>query len=101
MNQPESPKPRPWGCIRNRAGKYHVAFTAEGRRQERGPFSSWKAADKMRNRARALIEGGTPLLDVLSSVFGDFTGSTVTFRDAIPLYLAWAATPDKTGKTRK
>lgn len=91
MNQQTSAKPRPWGGIRHRKGRYYVTLTVEDRQLERGPFSSWKAADKMRTRARALIEGGTPVAEVLAAVFGDFHGSRLTFKDAAPLYLVAAA----------
>lgn len=83
---------RPWGSVRQ-AGKsrYFVRFTAEGHQYERGPFSTWNAADKMRRRARALLEAGTAVADVLSGVFGDFAGARLTFREAAPHYLAFAA----------
>lgn len=83
---------RPWGSIRQSGkARYFVRFTAEGHQYERGPFSTWNAADKMRRRARALLEAGTPIADVLSGVFGDFAGARLTFRDAAPHYLAFAA----------
>jgi integrase len=90
MNDPKVTKSRPWGSIRSRRGRFYVVFHGDGRQYERGPFSTWKVADKMRNRARALIEGGTPVSEVLASCFGDFHGSTLTFRDAARLYLVEA-----------
>jgi integrase len=81
---------REWGSIRNKGGKFYVRFTAEAVQHERGPFTSWNAADKMRRRARTMIEDGMPLARVLSACFGDLTGSTLTFRDAIEDYLTHA-----------
>jgi integrase len=92
-------KSRPWGAIRQRGPRYYVRFTAGGTRHERGPYSTWNTADKMMRRARALIEGGTPVAEVLAAVFGDFHGSTLTFRDAAPLYLE-AAAAGATGRKR-
>lgn len=101
MTQPtKTPKPRSWGGIRHRKGRYYVAFRGDGRQLERGPFSSWKTADMLRNRARALLESGTPLADVLASVFGDVGGSGMSLRDAAPLYLAYAATRKKPSTLR-
>ncbi len=83
---------RPWGSIRNRDGRFYVGFAAEGRKVERGPYTSWKSADRMRRRAQALREAGTPLADVLAGVFGDDTSANTTFRKASESYLASAAT---------
>ena len=54
-----------------------------------------KQAEKRLLRAHALFENGTPVDDVLSQVFGDFNGERLTFRDAIPHYLAYAETRKK------
>lgn len=82
---------RAWGSVRGKGDRYFVRFTIGRKRYERGPFSTWNAADKMRRRARALLEGGTPLPQVLAGCFGDFLGAKLTFREATAHYLAYAA----------
>lgn len=90
-------KQREWGEVRKRPGRpgYRVRFNAEGRTIERAAGATWAQADKKRRAARALLEAGAPLADVLASVFGDVGGSSLTFRQAAPLYLAFAATRKK------
>jgi integrase len=95
MSQPENAperKPRSWGSIRQRGGRFYVTFPAEGRKHERGPFSTWKTADKMRRRAQTLREAQTPIADILAGVFGDDTSTNTTFRATSESYLTSAAT---------
>lgn len=85
-------KTREWGAIRRRGRTFYVRFLAEGNRFERGPFSTWAAADKMRRRARSLCEVGTPIAEVLASCFGDDNSARLTFKAACAGYIAHATT---------
>lgn len=111
MNAPETPpvpskaKPRearPWGEIRKRPDRpgFRVRFQHEGKTYERAAGTSWGAADKKRRQAQTLLEAGSPIADVLAHVFGDFHGAQLTFRDAIPHYLDFAATRKKSSTLR-
>ena len=88
---------RRFGSVRKRAGRdgFYVRFRREGREVERYGGSTKKQAEKKLLRAHAMFEDGETLEAVLSAVFGDFTGERLTFRDAIPHYLAWAETRKK------
>ena len=79
---------------------YVVRFSHEGRRIARSAGKSWAEADKKRRAARALVEAGVSLDDVLASVFGDVGGSGLTFRDAAPLYLEYASQRKKPSTLR-
>lgn len=88
-------KAREWGAVRRRGTRWYVRFNHDRREFERGPLTTWSAADKARRKARTLLEAGTPIEQVLSHVFGDFLGAALTFRDAIPHYLGHAKTRKK------
>lgn len=87
-------KPRPWGEIRNRRDRpgFRVRFTWQGVTYERAAGTSWSAADKKRRETRVLLERGVPIDEVLSHIFGDLSGARLSFKDAAPHYLAYAAT---------
>ncbi len=90
---------RPWGTIRRRGDRYYVRIVASGHQYERGPFSTWKTADKLRRRARTLLEGGLPIETVLSDCFGDFIGARLTFKEATPHYFAYSASRKRASST--
>ncbi len=80
----------------DRPGRYYVVFEYQGRRIKRSAGATWAEADKKRRQARVLLEDQlVPLADVLVRVFGDEGGSALTFREAGPHYLAYAATRKK------
>ena len=90
-------KPRQWGEVRSRRDRpgFRVRFTHEGRTYERAAGSSWAGADKKRRQVQTLLESGLSIGEVLAHVFGDFHGAKLTFREAAPLYLEYAATRKK------
>ncbi len=84
-------KRRAFGSIKvqkDRPGFYAV-FHWDGRRYKRA-ISNRKVAARKLSAAHALLEGGTPIREVLAECFGDRSGSRMTFREAAPLYLEFA-----------
>lgn len=96
MSQEPKPKPkrrpRPWGSIRSRGDRsgFVVRFSAEGRVVERVGGATRAAAEKKRRAARAMLEAGHKLVDVMAHVWGDVGGSGATLCDLAPNYLAFA-----------
>ena len=78
-------KRRAFGSIKvqkDRPGFYAV-FHWDGRRYKRA-ISNRKVAARKLSAAHALLEGGTPIREVLAECFGDRSGSRMTFREAAP-----------------
>ena len=88
---------RAFGTIKKRGNRpgYYVAFSHNGRRYERAGGPTKAVARKKLNAVHACLEMGQSIGEVLSSVFGEFHGSRLTFRDAAPLYLDYARTRKK------
>ena len=83
---------RRFGSIYQRKGRegYYVRFRRDGREIQRFGGKSELQAEKKLARVAALHYDGTPLDEILSKVFGDFHGETLTFAAAVPYYLAYA-----------
>lgn len=83
---------RRFGTVYQRAGRtgYYVRFRRDGQEVRRYGGRTEKTAEKKLLRAHAMFESGATVTQVLAEVFGDFTGERLSFKDAIPHYLAWA-----------
>lgn len=90
-------KRRAFGTVIERPPRpgFYALFTWEGRRycREAGPRVS--TAEQKLAAAHALLKGGVRVQEVLAQVFGDIHGERLTFRDAVPLYMKYAATKKK------
>src|SRR4051812_38020695 len=78
-----------------RRRSFSVHFVWKGKRVVRRAGMRRSDASAKLAAAEALLKQGTDLAIVLAEVFGDDHGSLLTFRDAIPKYLAYAATRKK------
>lgn len=88
---------RAFGTIKQRPPRpgYYVRFPWGGRFYERAAGPTREGARNLLTRAEVLLVAGEPIEFVLADVFGDAHGSRLTFRDAVPLYLTYAATRKK------
>lgn len=83
---------RAFGSIFQRPPRpgYYVRFSWEGQRIKRTGGMSRKDAQAKLAGAEALLKAGVEIGEVLSKVFGDFHGTALSFKDAAPLYFAYA-----------
>lgn len=88
---------RAWGTIRERKPRrgLYVLFHWAGRRYERAGGPTRDIARTRLARTELLLKAGQAIEAVLAEVYGDAHGSRLTFRDAVPLYLAYAASRKK------
>jgi integrase len=88
---------RAFGTIKQRPPRpgFYVRFSWGGRCYERQGGPTRAIARGLLTRAEALLRAGEAIEVVLAELFGDAHGSRLTFRDAVPLYLAYAETRKK------
>src|SRR5262245_42111190 len=94
---------RPWGHVFKPPGRpcWYAVFTAEGRKVKRSAGRTRSAAEKRLAQVRQYLDDGARLADVLGHVFGDFTGSRLTVREAAPLFLEYLGAVGTDGKPRR
>lgn len=78
---------RPWGTAFRLRGRIVVRFRAGGRRYQRPGGETLDLARKRLRDLRTLVENGTPVPEALATVFGDFAGTRLTFREAVEHYM--------------
>ncbi len=85
---------RVFGTIKQRPPRrtFYVLFSWGGRRYERVGGPTKAVARERLAETEVLLKRGIAVEVVLAEVYGDAHGSRLTFRDAVPLYLEYAAT---------
>jgi len=85
---------RPFGHIKQRKGRpgWYVVFHHPDRKYaiERSTGMDKAVAQQKLAAVEALVKSGRPLAEILANVFGEKHGSRMTFREAVPLFLAHA-----------
>ena len=90
---------RTFGSIERRKRKdgtykpnFYAKFVWKGQRYVRSAGPTRSHARSKLDSAHGLLMSGVSIEDVLAEVFGDFTGTRLSFADAVPLYLEYAST---------
>lgn len=88
---------RVFGTIKQRPPRrgFYVLFSWAGRRYERAGGPTREIAQSRLTEVELLLKRGVAVEVVLAEVFGDTHGTKLTFREAVPQYLEYAATRKK------